>query len=661
MSPEEEQTTRRRSSNACIRCRRHKIKCSGKVPCDACRRRRFNCEYELEEPKVFISKRYLSELQTKLALLEAKQDSPSACLQEPTPTSHIHVENGEITNPVYSPEFVTHVAGPGGDFHYLGHSSNYSYTQRVLRLLHARCSNDPFPYGTYIPAEASGLGWDGKRATVESETDTLPSLDYAIFLLNAVKFHAGQIYHLFDETSFMPQLYHFYSDPVENMTKMDLWYIHFLILLAFGKAFVVSEVQEGKPPGSELFVRAVKLFPETTYLLGDFVTATEILCCTALYYQALDARVLAYDKIGQAVRIAIGSGMHTPMQPDQVDQELIQRCRKAWWTIVVVDRQISCLIGLPIQVRDEDITTPLPVFPDSNQRNASLTIQVGLSRALAHVVNTVYRSGSTRHLNFIGSIQDALRNVASVSEELRTHFALPAPGSVGGISPIAAHLNILYHHCIVVATRPFLYLFLEKRCKSSEDRVAVLFSKEPIRHILKIGIESAKRISAILHALKQQHLIDSFLAFELEAAFSAGTFIAISEACFPSLLKHDGPSLPAISESLQVMATKGNLPAKSRLMDLNSLTRMLGDCQDLSHDTQEEGEMELTVAADQTDIASSQSDMQGFDTGSIVLPDWLEGAEAEDLYSPSHRLETIAESLDGWDSTGWFSSLAYDT
>lgn len=58
----------------------------------------------------------------------------------------------------------------------------------------------------------------------------------------------------------------------------------------------------------------------------------------------------------------------------------------------------------------------------------------------------VYRSGSTRHLNFIGSIQDALRNVASVSEELRTHFALPAPGSVGGMSPIAAHLNILYHH-----------------------------------------------------------------------------------------------------------------------------------------------------------------------------------------------------------------------
>lgn len=45
-------------------------------------------------------------------------------------------------------------------------------------------------------------------------------------------------------------------------------------------------------------------------------------------------------------------------------------------------------MGLPIQVRDEDITAPLPVFPDSEQRTAAMTIQVGLSRALAHVVNS---------------------------------------------------------------------------------------------------------------------------------------------------------------------------------------------------------------------------------------------------------------------------------
>lgn len=45
-----------------------------------------------------------------------RTDYCQACLQEPTPISHVHVENGEITNPVYSPEFLTHVSGPSGDF-----------------------------------------------------------------------------------------------------------------------------------------------------------------------------------------------------------------------------------------------------------------------------------------------------------------------------------------------------------------------------------------------------------------------------------------------------------------------------------------------------------------------------------------------------------------
>lgn len=70
---------------------------------------------------------------------------------------------------------------------------------------------------------------------------------------------------------------------------------------------------------------------------------------------------------------------------------------------------------------------------------------VGLSH-LTSLAPAVYRKGSKPNINFITSTQDALRNVASVSAELRTHFALPATGSLGGISPVAAHLNILYHH-----------------------------------------------------------------------------------------------------------------------------------------------------------------------------------------------------------------------
>lgn len=95
----------------------------------------------------------------------------------------------------------------------------------------------------------------------------------------------------------MPQLHKFYEDPMANSHKMRIWYIHFLTLLALGKVFVVRELHDNKPPGSEFFLCAIRMLPETTYLLHDFVTATEILCCMTLYFQALDARISAFDKV----------------------------------------------------------------------------------------------------------------------------------------------------------------------------------------------------------------------------------------------------------------------------------------------------------------------------------------------------------------------------
>lgn len=84
--------------------------------------------------------------------------------------------------------------------------------------------------------------------------------------------------------------------------------------------------------------------------------------------------------------MGLTAGMHTSMQPNSLNEAFIQRCRRLWWTVVILDRQISTTLGLPIQIRDEDITAPLPSFPDSEKRAAATEIQVGLSRALVQVV-----------------------------------------------------------------------------------------------------------------------------------------------------------------------------------------------------------------------------------------------------------------------------------
>ncbi|KAF4969352.1 hypothetical protein FSARC_3427 [Fusarium sarcochroum] len=702
MSTGGEQSKRKRRSNACVRCRRQKIKCSGRVPCDACKRRRVDCDYENDEGKVQVSKRYLLQLRNKVAKLSTNQlDSPSASpgensaseihpsrpvsLQDPTgptPISEEHdEEDNNITNPVLSPRHLTYITGPEGRSYFLGHSSNYSYTQRVLRLLHSRFSQDPYP--TWHPHGSSNLGWDGVRPHVTPEIDNLPSLDHAMFLLNAVKFHAGQVYHLFDDGSFTQQLYLFYSNPAEGINEMKLWYIHFLILIALGKSFIVCDAQVPSPPGADLFIHAVQLLPETTYLIQDFITSSEILCCMALYYLSVDSRVSAYDK---AVRLAFAGGMHTPMKRFSIDDNLIQRYRKSWWTIVVLDRQISAYLGLPIQVQDDDITAPLPVFAESEQRTAAMAIQIGLSRVMSVVMNSVYRRDGSRNLSFISSTQKALRSVAGVSQDLATHFSLPSTGPGGGVSRISGHLNIFYHQCIVVATRPFLFAFLEKRLASSEEEASAQFWKDPIGHILMIGIESSKRISTILRLLKDQHLIETFLPFEIESAFSAGTYLAIAEANFPSIFKDDSSPLQTIIETLDVLVARGNAAARGRLSELEHLRQILGETgQLLSCEADSRWPSAHTLPM-MTGTTRSRRPSEGTTTvgcnweafqtpqggdrsitatiGSLAvemdLVDWVEGASTEKLHSQPHHLNAIAECLDSWESTSWLDSLSYD-
>lgn len=141
---------------------------------------------------------------------------------------------------------------------------------------------------------AYDLPWDGTRSVPGSTTPTIPSVDYAIFLINAVKFHCAQMLHLFDEEDFMASFHQFYSDTDKSAWKQSLWYIQFLMIIAFGKTFVQQKHQSPRPPGAEFFTHALQLLPDTNKLCREPVIAAEILCCIALYLQALDSRNPAY-------------------------------------------------------------------------------------------------------------------------------------------------------------------------------------------------------------------------------------------------------------------------------------------------------------------------------------------------------------------------------
>lgn len=180
---------------------------------------------------------------------------------------------------------------------YLGTSSNWSFTRRVLSLTHEHIYQEALPTGALLfDGAAYDLGWDGLRTPQSPDVPTVPTLDHAIYLINSVKFRCGQLYHLFDDQEFMGNLHEFYSQPKPNATA-GLWYIHFLLMLAFGKGFVQHKVQGNRPAGADFFVKALQLLPDVSVLHQEPIESTEILCCIALYLQALDCRSSAHNYV----------------------------------------------------------------------------------------------------------------------------------------------------------------------------------------------------------------------------------------------------------------------------------------------------------------------------------------------------------------------------
>ncbi len=71
-----------------------------------------------------------------------------------------------------------------------------------------------------------------------------------------------------------------------------------------------------------------------------------------------------------------------------LNEALVQRSRKVWWTVYMLDRQMSSLMGLPLAIRDEEVSALLPKFPNQSQKNAGLELHVKLSRVIADILNS---------------------------------------------------------------------------------------------------------------------------------------------------------------------------------------------------------------------------------------------------------------------------------
>jgi hypothetical protein len=88
--------------------------------------------------------------------------------------------------------------------------------------------------------------------------------------------------------------------------------------------------------------------------------------------------------------MAMAEGLHTQMPIEYLGESFVQRCRKIWWTVYIMDREMTSLMGLPQSLNDDHVNALLPTFPGAGQKTAGIGMQIKMSRIIAEINSSEY-------------------------------------------------------------------------------------------------------------------------------------------------------------------------------------------------------------------------------------------------------------------------------
>ncbi|KAI1877732.1 hypothetical protein JX265_003740 [Neoarthrinium moseri] len=517
-------------------------------------------------------------------------------------------------------------AKAAGKFWYMGPSSSWSFCRRVFafigqRIPEANSPPDPWNFDGVVFA----MHWVPLPKDECPDVSNLPPLDYALFLYNMAKFYlGGHLMFLIDEGS------------CRN------WYAQYLLILAFGKAFASTSNSQHGPAGHQYALRAMRLLPNMSIPNSDAMLGVPALALAAVYLQSVDMRVAAYQLIGQALRICIIEGVHRYMPEDEVGSEHSRRSNTIFWVVYILDREFSALLGAPSSIRDEDITAKPIKQWDNSVEALNMALHVRLSRLRAEIMNTVYGVGQSREGSLITNTQSVLRSLAKILEDMNGLLDGHSQTSVNKASRAALRLILGHHHCVILSTRPLVMCALNIQLDRRQRRDCHDISlSPPVASLIQTCVDSAQVILRTLRILGEEDLLEGFLPFQIEDAFSSAFILHLIHFIMPSLLpESDNYWRSDARYTFEKMVSKGSVVAPMRLQELEQLERTLSSLP--VQNTPPLGALNADVRVDAPDYSDaamhegSVDDAAGWD---FFVSDCLGGLSSRDMRDLADQLD----------------------
>ncbi|CEI68799.1 unnamed protein product [Fusarium venenatum] len=201
-------------------------------------------------------------------------------------------------------------------------------------------------------------------------------------------------------------------------------------------------------------------FSRARMLLGNPLditrfTPNEVAALTLMgfYLIEMNRRDAAYMCVSSAMHISIMHGSHRGW--------LDESGKRVFWTLYVLDRYLSCLMGRPPTIMDDAIRLEPPRDAPSMPPADGLRAHVELSRISSHIVCNTYR---------ISPSEDVARPVRSLEGEIRMldNWSLNLPPTIrlssNGLSddPATCLLHMHYNQLIILTIRPVFFTLVKK-------------------------------------------------------------------------------------------------------------------------------------------------------------------------------------------------------
>ncbi|KAF5515938.1 hypothetical protein CGCS363_v001950 [Colletotrichum siamense] len=159
-----------------------------------------------------------------------------------------------------------------------------------------------------------------------------------------------------------------------------------------------------------------------------------------------------------------------------------------------------------------------------------------------------------------------------VSINLSSYMSTTLRGADVKTSKVATRLVLSYHHCVVLTTRPLVMCVLQKRLATGSNDKSI--PDGPISSLLQTCVASAVNTLKPSKALGDDNLLDCFLPFQLEAAWSSAYLLKVLEVLSSGLVP-DQSYLAEAHYIFDIMNQRGSPAAKLRKCDFERLEQLV--------------------------------------------------------------------------------------